>query len=141
MQAFASSLSQRLLPVRIVVELFAGSCRWSKAAALAGEWSPFFLEQVTRNRIYVLLKHRSWGLGGRALLALGRDTAVAGLGWLRQALTAPRDSGPAFRQFWPRVKALAWLAWTAPAVLRARRREMELGGLSEEELAEWVVEA
>ncbi len=38
MQAFASSLSQRLLPVRIVVELFAGSCRWSKAAALAGEW-------------------------------------------------------------------------------------------------------
>ncbi len=110
-------------------------------AALAGEWSPFFLEQVTRNRIYVLLKHRSWGLGGRALLALGRDTAVAGLGWLRQALTAPRDSGPAFRQFWPRVKALAWLAWTAPAVLRARRREMELGGLSEEELAEWVVEA
>ncbi len=110
-------------------------------AALAGEWSPFFLEQVTRNRIYVLLKHRSRGIAGRALLALMRDTAATGLAALRQALTAPRHSGPAFRRFWPRVKALAWLAWTTPAVLRARRREMELGGLSEEELAEWVVEA
>jgi O-antigen biosynthesis protein len=109
-------------------------------AALAGEWSPFFLEQVTRNRIYVLLKHRAWPVAGRALLALGRDTAAAGLRWLRQALTAPRHSGPAFRQFWPRLKALAWLARTAPTLLRARRAEMELGGLSEEELTEWVVE-
>lgn len=110
-------------------------------AALAGQWSPFFLEQVTRNRIYVLLKHRAWPVAGRALLALGRDTAAAGLAALRQALTVPWHSGPALRQFWPRLKALAWLAWSAPALLRARQVEMELGGLTEEELAEWVVEA
>ncbi len=108
-------------------------------AALAGEWSPFFLEQVTRNRLYVLLKHRSWGVAGRALLGLLRDTGRAGLAALRQLVRAPRHSGPAVRQFWPRVKALAWLARMTPAVLAARRRENRAAPLREADLAEWVV--
>ena len=110
-------------------------------AALAGEWSSFFLEQVTRNRIYVLLKHRSWRVAGRALLALLRDTGRAGLAALRQTVLVPRHSSSAWQQVLPRAKALAWLAWTAPALLRARRVEKKLGGLTEEELAGWVVEA
>lgn len=110
-------------------------------AALAGEWSPFFLEQVTRNRIYVLLKHRSWGMAGRAWLALLRDTGGAGGAALRQLVKAPRHSGPALKQFWPRVKALAWLVRMGPAVLALRRRENRAAPLREADLAEWVVEA
>ena len=108
-------------------------------AALAGEWSPFFLEQVTRNRIYVLLKHRGWGVALRALLALSRDTGFAGLAVLKQLVRAPRHSGPAMRQFWPRVKALAWLAQMMPVVLAARRRENRVAALREADLADWVV--
>jgi GT2 family glycosyltransferase len=109
-------------------------------AALAGEWSPFFLEQVTRNRLYVLLKHRSWGVAGKALLGLLRDTGRAGLVVLRQLVRAPRNSGPAMKQFWPRVQALAWLARMTPAVLAARRRENRAAPLREADLAEWVVQ-
>ena len=38
MRAAASALAQRCLRVEVVVELFAGSCRWSHAASLAGEF-------------------------------------------------------------------------------------------------------
>ncbi len=108
-------------------------------AALAGEWSPFFLEQVTRNRLYVLLKHRSWDVAGRALLGLLRDTGGVGLRALRGFVQAPRRSGPAMTQFWPRVKALGWLARMTPAVLAARQRENWAAPLREADLDEWVV--
>lgn len=108
-------------------------------AALTGEWSPFFLEQVTRNRLYVLLKHQSWGVAGRALVGLLRDTGRAGSVVLRQLVRAPRHSGLAMKQFWPRVKALAWLARMTPAVLASRRRENRAAPLREADLAEWVV--
>ena len=110
-------------------------------AALAGEWSPFFLEQVMRNRLYVLLKHRSWGLAGRALLALMRDTGTVGLVALRGLVTAPTRSDPAFAQLLPRLRALLWLARMTPAVLAARARENRTAPLREADLAEWVVEA
>ncbi len=37
-KAFGASLNARLLPVLVVLELFAGSCRWSRAASLRGEF-------------------------------------------------------------------------------------------------------
>ena len=38
MRAFAAALGSRLPAVRVVLELFSGSGRWSRAAAAAGEW-------------------------------------------------------------------------------------------------------
>ena len=77
----------------------------------------------------------------RVLMVADDHLARAGLAALRQTVLVPRHSSSAWQQVLPRAKALAWLAWTAPALLRARRVEKKLGGLTEEELAGWVVEA
>ena len=110
-------------------------------AALADEWSPFFLEQVTRNRLYVLLKHRSYTMFGRAVIYELQNISRLVFGLTRGLLLAQDCVRPILSQLTPRLRALVWVLWTIPYLLVSRNQENQTAVLRDIDLAEWVVDS
>lgn len=110
-------------------------------AALADEWSPFFLEQVTRNRLYVLLKHRSYTMFGRAVIYELQNISRLVFGLTRGLLLAQDCVRPILSQLIPRLRALVWVLWTIPYLLVSRNQENQTAVLRDIDLAEWVVDS
>lgn len=107
----------------------------------SGEWSPFFIFHVERNRLSMLLKNAPLGLAGACsarylwdTLGLWRQSFESGL--RRDRAGARSASGQALM----RTRVLAAVAWRLPRLLWKRAAIRRGRRLDDAEIVRWMVE-
>ena len=109
-------------------------------SGVAVEWSPFFISNVFRSRLYVIFKHWPAAVAFRALAGDVVATLRSGSASARQAVRQPFRKPGELPNFAARLGALLWFIRMLPAALVRRADERRAGPHGAELFEPWIAD-